>query len=666
MGTFMEMNQSYHAKRFYFIVSLMLLMGLGILVKLVNIQLVEGDHYREIAKQRTVKTHTIPANRGNIYSSDGSLLATSIPSYTIRFDALAPKQEDFDANVDALSDSLSTLLQKSKYEVKNELIKARNQKNRFLLLARKRSYTDYMRMKKFPLFNKGPYKGGFIAEQKVVREHPIGLVAERTIGYERKDENGNLNGKGIEWSFKDFLNGKDGTQLMQKMAKGQWKPLRDENELEPQDGLDVISTIDVYMQDIAHHALLDQLVKHDADHGCVVVMETKTGYVKAISNLGRDKDGNYFETVNYAINEAHEPGSTFKLVSMMALLEDNLADTSTVFNSNGGEIILYNRKIKDSRKGGYGKISLGKAFEVSSNTVIVQAIHNNYKNNPKGFLKHVYQSKLHEPLDLQIQGAGVPFVPTPDNKNRWYGTSLPWMAWGYGVSITPLHTLTMYNAIANNGVMVKPLFVKEVKEWNQTIKKFPPTVIQSRVCSPETAQKLKGVMENVVKKGTASKLYSKDFPMAGKTGTAKNNYNQDDLHYVSSFVGYFPANAPKYSCIVVIHKPSIQTGFYGADVSGPVFKRIAQKVYTNTPSQNVIKKIDQVPVEVQNNYQKYYAKLQSKYLPNLIGMDVMDAIAIIENLGMKAKINGVGKVKKQSLEPGSNIQKNQVIYLEVS
>ncbi|MFN3640456.1 MAG: peptidoglycan D,D-transpeptidase FtsI family protein, partial [Flavobacterium sp.] len=481
----MSQNEKNSNYRMYFMALVILMMAIAVLVKLFNIQWVEGDYYRELAKERTVKNFIIPANKGNVYSSDGSLLATSIPKYKIRFDALAPTDEDFNAHLKPLCDSLSKLLGKPSQFYTTELLKARANRNRYVLIARSLSYTDYMRIKSFPLFNKGPYKGGIITEQSTFREHPIGLVAERTVGYERTTPEGNPDGKGIEWAFRDYLHGKDGKRLMQKMSKGQWKPIRDENEIEPIDGCDVISTIDVYIQDIAHHALLKQLEYYEADHGCVVVMETKTGAVKAISNLGRNKNGQYTETINYAISESHEPGSTFKLVDLLALFEDKLADTSSVFDSKGGEITYFNRRVRDSKKGGYGKITLARGFELSSNTVLVQAVYDNYKNDPKKFVAHLNRMKLNEPLGLQIQGEGKPIIPQPGAKN-WYGTTLPWMAYGYGVSMTPLQTLTLYNAVANNGEMVKPLFVSEIKQMNQTIRKFDKEVIVPQIASDET------------------------------------------------------------------------------------------------------------------------------------------------------------------------------------
>ncbi|HEU0136743.1 MAG TPA: penicillin-binding protein [Flavobacterium sp.] len=657
--------------RIYLFAFAIFLMAVGIIVKLTNIQWVEGDYYRKLAKDRTVRNFVIPANKGNIYSADGSLLATSIPNYTIRFDAVAPQSEAFEENIRPLADSLSILLGKPASFYHAQLRKARVQKNRYYLLARGLSYTDYMRMKKFPLFRLGANKGGIISEQKTVREHPIGKIAERTIGYERVNPDGTPDGKGIEWAYRKYLTGKDGKVLKQKIAKGQWKPIRDVNEVDPQDGYDIISTIDVYIQDIAHHALLKQLELYEADHGCVVVMETKTGHVKAISNLGRAKDGSYYETTNYAIAESHEPGSTYKLADMMSLLDDKKVDTNAVYNSNGGVVLYSGKKVRDSHEGGYGKISLAKGFEVSSNTVLVQAVYENYKNDPKQFVGNLNRYGLNSKLGLPLQGEGVPYIPQPGDKH-WSAISLPWMAFGYGVHITPLQTLTYYNAVANNGEMVKPQFVSEIREWNKTIKKYDKEVLNPRICSPETIAKLKALLANVVKKGTGSKLYSKDFPMAGKTGTAQANYNRKDgteKHYISSFVGYFPADLPQYSCIVVVHEPNTsKNNYYGADVAGPVFKRIAQKIFTGAPSTNEIKNLNKKIQKQELSYDNYYSKSLDKIqvVPNLKGMAGMDAVALLENLGIKVRAIGIGKVRKQSLQPGQQLTKNAVIILELS
>jgi cell division protein FtsI (penicillin-binding protein 3) len=657
--------------RIYIVGAVIFFMALAIVVKITNIQWVEGDSLRKLANKHSIKNFVIPANKGNIYSADGSLLATSIPNYNIRFDAIAPNAKDFHKYIKPLSDSLAVLFNKPSNYFQLELTRARTSGNRFYLLARDLSYTEYIKIKQFPLFKLGIYRGGIIVEQEVVRKHPIGEIASRTIGYERITPEGLPDGKGIEWAFRKYLNGKDGKVLKQKIAKGQWKPIRDVNEVEPQDGYDIISTLDVYIQDIAHHALMDQLIKYKADHGCVVVMETKTGYVKAISNLGKIAEETYAETTNYAIAESHEPGSTYKLADLMTLLEDKKVDTSAVYNTNGGVIMYFGKKVVDSHEGGYGSISLAQGFEKSSNTVMVQAVYNNYKNDPSKFVNHLNAYGLNSRLGLPFQGEGKPYIPQPTDKT-WSNLSLPWMAFGYGVSITPLQTLTYYNAVANNGEMVKPQFVSEIKEWNNTIKKFDKQVINPKICSQETILKLKAVLENVVKRGTASKLYSKDFSMAGKTGTAQANYGTNggaDKHYISSFVGYFPADLPKYSCIVVVHNPdSSNNNYYGADVAGPVFKRIAQKIFTDSPTKNIVKNLDLKNSNQEKNYSDYYTKSQENknVIPNLKGMSGMDAVAILGNLKVKVKVIGVGKVKRQSLNPGQAIKSDTIITLELS
>src|SRR5690606_24364148 len=334
---------------------------------------------------------------------------------------------------------------------------------------------------------------------------PIGKIAERTVGNDRDN-----NPVGLEGAFNEYLQGKDGRQVKQKIAKGQWKPIFDENEIEPQDGLDVVTTINVNIQDIAHHALLAQLEKHEADHGTVIVMETKTGEIKAVSNLGRTSDGKYFEKLNYAIGESHEPGSTFKTMAFVAALEDKVIDSSTVVNTGSGSWPFYGRKVSDARKGGYGTISMAKALEVSSNVAFARIIDDNYKNNPSRFINLLKKMNLDQPIGLPIHGEGQPVIPDPSNKKLWSKNALPSIAYGYNVSLTPLQILTFYNAIANNGVMVKPRFLKEIRKWNTVVEKFETEVINPQIASEETIKIVQEVLKNIVKRGTGKKLYSPD------------------------------------------------------------------------------------------------------------------------------------------------------------
>jgi len=659
-------------KRLYLVSAGLFLFAIAVVVKLVSIQMVHGDKYRDLAEKRTEKMFTIEPNRGNLYSDDGSLLATSVSRYTVRFDAVTVDEQDFLDNVKPLSNELAKLLGKSSSHYQQILRKAKANKNRYALVARNLDYSDYMALKQFPLFEKGPYKGGVIIEQKTVREHPLGKIAERSVGYERFDENGYSTRVGLEGAFGQYLRGIEGKRLKQKIAKGQWKPIGLDNIVEPKDGYDVISTIDINIQDIAHHGLLGQLEKYNADHGCVIVMETETGEIKAISNLGRTKEGKYYERLNYAIGESSEPGSTFKLMNLVAGLEDKVIDTSTVIDTEKGFWRIYRHRVKDTKNGGYGKISMAKAFEVSSNVAFAKMVHNSYKENPENYVDRLREMKLHQELGLPIKGEGKPVIRYPGEKG-WSGLSLAQMAYGYEVSMTPLQILTFYNAIANDGEMVKPRLIKEVKEWNTTIQKFEKEVIDPSICSKQTVDKVQQLMANVVseKHGTGHGLYSANFSMAGKTGTAQKNYaskDPDKFGYISSFSGYFPAENPKYSCIVVIHEPDKSVGYYGADVAGPVFKSIAQKIYANNPLINEVELMTAENQNLDNEYQKYYTEAQKKYnrVPNVRGMSGMDAVSILENLGLQVEVTGNGKVQKQSVSHGTDITKVDKIVLELS
>jgi len=668
----MAISEKHILTRLYLVSGGLFLFAALVLFKLVSIQIIDGDKYKELALQRTEKMFTIPPNRGNLYSDDGSLLATSVSKYTIRFDAVTVKDADFKQFVNPLATKLGALLHKPSSHFEQVLRKAKANKNRYALIARNLDYSEYISIKDFPLFNMGPYRGGLIVEQKTVREHPLGKIAERSVGYERFDENGYATRVGLEGAFGEYLRGKEGKRLKQKIAKGQWKPIGLDNIIEPKDGYDVVSTIDINIQDIAHHALLRQLEKYKADHGCVIVMDTRSGEIKAISNLGRTDGDKYYERLNYAIGESHEPGSTFKLMSLVAALEDNKVDTSTVIDTEKGRWRLYDRIVRDSKYGGYGKISVSTAFEVSSNTAFAKMIHNSYKDNPQAFVNSLMRMELHMDLGLPIKGEGMPVIRNPGDKG-WSGISLAWMSHGYEVSLTPLQTLAFYNAIANDGELVRPRLIKEVKEWNNTIRHFDKEVINPAICSKETARKVQQLLKNVVEKehGTGHRLYSENFSMAGKTGTAQKNYvgkDPDKLRYISTFAGYFPAENPKYSCIVVIHEPDKSVGYYGADVSGPVFKSIAQKIYANNPLVDEVESLMAENKELEQAYEQYYAEARKKtaMMPDLKGMSGMDAISILENLGLEVEVKGNGKVKKQSVSKGTALSQVSKIVLELS
>ena len=649
----------------------MLVFASSIIFKLIDIQFTNGDYYRELSENRVFKNIEIPANRGNIYSEQGRLLATSVPKYDIRFDALAPTENNFNEYVEELSIKLGENFNKpSEYYIKT-LTNARINKNRYLLIARNLGYLEYMKIKNFPLFKLGSFKGGIITEQYTKRDYPIGGVAQRTVGYERYDDFGNVTRPGIDGAFgPKYLKGENGSRLSQKIGKGQWKPVEDFNQKEPRDGYDIYTTINIEIQDVAHFALLEQLEYYEADHGSVIVMETSTGEIRAISNLGRTSEGKYYEKLNYAIGESHEPGSTFKLMAMVAALEDKVVDTSDVIDTRNGVLSFYGRKVKDSKKGGYGKISAAKAFEVSSNTGLVQIVNNGYEKNPEKFIDRIFSMGLNNQLDLELIGEGKPIFTHPSDKKNWDGLDLPWMAFGYGISLTPLQTLTFYNAIANNGKMVKPRFLKEVRSFDNVIETFDTQIINSSICSKETINKVKQMMINVVEKkhGTAHNIYDKNFSMAGKTGTCQTEYWKNSNLYISSFAGYFPAEDPKYSCIVVIHKPNKTKGYYGNVVAAPVFKKIAQKIYSETPIVQEQKFLNEINIlkEDSNDINPYYMSLNSSIMPDLSKMELMDAIALLENFGMKVIIQGKGKKINQSIKKGKTVKKDQKIILRLT
>lgn len=633
------------------------------------IQTVEGDKYKDILSNRTIKTDTIFANRGNVYAATGDLLATTMSKYTVRMDVVtAVENKKFDKeSVNALADSLSVMFGKSSTHYKTYLKAAKRRKNRYLFIARDLGYIDYVRLKSFPILKYGQYRGGLITEQRNVRARPLGEMGVRTVGY--ADYRGHV---GIEGSFINYLKEENGWRKKQKIAKGQWKPINDKNEQEPRDGRDVITTIDVNIQDVAHNALLSQLVKFEADHGCAVVMEAETGEVKAIVNLGKSSPGKYYEKRNYAVYEAQEPGSTFKLASLLVALEDEKVDTGKVVDTERGVIKVYGRSIRDSHRGGYGKVSLARAIEVSSNVGIAKMVMQNYKSNPQEFVDGVKDLGFGDMLNVPIKGEGVPFIPDPKyvkkgDPKSWNGLSLPWMAWGYGVKITPLQILTFYNAIGNNGIMVKPKFVKELRNQGKVEETFPTEIIKKRIASKENVLKLQAILENVVKRGTGERLYSPNFSMAGKTGTCQAEYWTGNTQYISSFAGFFPAKNPKYSCIVVVNKPNKRKGYYGATVAAPVFKAIAQKIYaSNLQEQEVDIEEELSLASLEVDYDSYDKKNNSTELkmPNVRGMALMDAVSVLENKGLKVAIHSTSEwVRKQSVLRGARIKKGQRVVL---
>ena len=651
-------------QRFYLLATFMLLFALVLVGKLIHIQFYENDKGLGLAPETLVKNVVLAPSRGNIYAADGNILATSIPRYELHWDAITPSVHLFDTYKTILADSIAKVLGKSSKQILRSLERARKQKNRYWLIDKDLSFSEFKRYKSFPIFNQNVYRGGLIVEQEIKREHPLGKVAERTIGYEKQDQDGTYFRVGLEGAFSEYLRGDSGLRLKQKIANGQWKPISDSNEKEPTEGYDLYTTIDVNIQDIAHNALLSQLEKFKADHGSVVVMEVKTGAIKAIANLGRTETGKYFEKLNFAVGETYEPGSTFKLMGMIAALEDNVINEKSLVETGNGEMLFYKKfKVKDSKRGGYGTLTAAKAFEVSSNVGLVKIIYENYKNNPKQFVDRLYNMGLNKPLGIPIRGEGLPKIPYPTDRD-WDGLDLPWMAYGYGVSLTPLQVLAFYNAIANQGELVKPRFLNQISNFgNAPTKVFSKQVLNPSICSEETLVKVQKMMFNVVDKkwGTAYGIKDPLLTMAGKTGTGQVDYTTDDVKYISSFVGYYPVEDPKYSCIVVIHKPNKAKGYYGATVAAPVFKTIAKQIFNDIPYEVQLSK---EALKLLINPQK--TQNAENILPDLAGLSRGEALKKIEKLGLQVKLKGSGIVKSQSPKAGTRIKKQQQIILELS
>ncbi len=651
--------------RFYFVIFFMIIFSFVLMGKLIYIQVVEGEKYKIIASNQTVKNVVLQPSRGNIYSEYGSLMATSVAQYEVRWDSKVPSNSLYNNNKEKLAKDLSLILQTPYTKLYESLENARGNNNRYMLIAKNLSYSKLKKIRSLPIFNLPSFKGGLIVEQQIKREHPLGKIAERTIGYEQKSLNGNYFRVGIEGAFGTYLRGEEGRRLKQRIANGQWKPINDVNEKEPTQGHDVYTTINLNIQDITHSALLEQLEKYKAEHGTAVVMETKTGKIRAIVNLGRTSKGTYYEKLNYAVGELNEPGSTFKLISMIAALEDKAIDLEDLVDTGNGEITFYNKyKVRDVKKGGYGLIPASKVFELSSNVGMVNIVHNYYKDDPSKFVNRLYNMGVNKPLGVSIKGEPKPKIPYPSDKD-WDGLDLPWMAYGYGLSMTPLQILSFYNAIANDGELLRPQFIEKITNAGEKPQKvFKKEIINPSICSEETLIKIKSMLFNVVDKkwGTANQIKDSLFNVAGKTGTCQLDYTKEEVQYISSFVGYFPAENPTYSCIVVIHRPDKSLGYYGSTVAAPVFKKIAKKIYISTPKNIIIK-----PSEIRLSLNKAQNdKINNIEIPDLVGKTSLDAISIVEKLGLNFKIVGNGRVVKQSIKPGTKIKVGQLIVLEFS
>ena len=579
-------NKSKFLLRLYFTSAILLVFGIGIGYKLFYLQFIEGDKYRKIAEDKTLKNFVVNSVRGNIFSDDGSLLATSTTKYDIFFDSKTVANNVFESELIELSEQLSKYSDKDNQYWYEYLNNGKRENKRYLPLLKNISRDKVEKIKNFPILKYGSIKGGLIVESKIKREYPLGKVAERTIGYERVDDNGNYRGVGLEHAYGKFLRGKNGNMIKRKISNGQWKVLDNDLNKDPINGLDINTTINTYMQDIVHDYLLEQTEKFEADHSTAILMEVNTGKIKAISNFGRTENGKYYEKLNYGIGELMEPGSTFKLMTMIAALEDQVIDTLKLIDTENGVVDFYGYKVRDSRKGGYGKINAMDIFRLSSNTGMVKIISEAYNGKSEKFVNRLYNMGINNSVDMLIKGEPNPKIPHPSDSN-WNGLSLPWMSYGYGILLTPLQILSFYNAVANEGEMLKPTFLESTNKFGSINKnqEFKKSVLNPAICSKNTLATVQQMLYDVInhENGTAKNIRSSNVKISGKTGTAQVGYDTDQVDYISSFVGYFPANNPKYSCIVVVHKPNKKIGYYGSDVAAPVFKRIAEKISSRFP-----------------------------------------------------------------------------------
>lgn len=689
--------------RTYVVYAFASLFALAIFLRTLFIQFVEGEKYREKAAHNTLRVQKIVATKGNIYASDAqSLLATSIPIYQIRMDTRAEALTDdiFYNEVDSLAYCLSNLFEdRTKSEYRDFLVKARKKGERYQLIKRKVKHRELKALKEFPLFRRGRYKSGLIVERQDRRATPFQHLAKRTIGYDSE----NSQAVGLEGAYRKELNGEDGQRLMQKIAGGVWMPLNADNEKDPKNGSDIYTTIDIDIQDVAEAALLKQLESHDAHHGCVIVMEVKTGAIKAIANLTRTSPGVYDEVYNYAIGQCMEPGSVIKLASAMAALEDGYIELDDIVNAEGGQKKFYNKMVTDHDV--HYEMTIKRAFEVSSNVAFAKIITENYGNKPQQFVDRIRSFGLGDTLGIGISGEGVPLIKNVNDK-YWSGITLPQMAYGYETEFTPLQILTFYNAVANNGKMVKPRLVDKIMDRNKLVRQFEPIVMKEKICSDRTIKKAQELLEAVVENGTASNLKNDNYSIAGKTSTAqilqKGSYQS--RVYQSSFAGYFPTEDPLYSAIVVINAPS-KGVYYGSQVAGPIFKEVSDKIFAkniemhqeldtlmfgaNSPIpysksgnyNNIAKVFEIIGINpLTDNQELEWVRtstldstvlIQSQTIhkdlvPNVTGMSIRDALYLLENKGLTVHFSGAGTIKKQSLPPGTRIRPNMEIKLELS
>ncbi|MEO6837276.1 MAG: penicillin-binding protein [Ginsengibacter sp.] len=688
---------------------IMIAMGAVVLGRAIYIQKFQGNYWKAMSNKQHLKYMDINAERGTIYSEDGNMLSTSLPVFDIYidFDADGLREKEgkrFYKHLDSLSISLASLFKDASVSSYRKLLLTQYKKRaRYFPLQKKISFEQYQALRDFPLVREGRNKSGFIVEVKDNRINPYVLLANRTIGLSRGDTSRNV---GLERSYDSVLKGQTGQRLMRYVA-GAYVPV-DGAEIAPENGKDVITTIDTYVQDVAENALLQMMEQNSSIHGSCIVMEVKTGKIKAIANLGKRPDGSYWEDYNYGLGMRTEPGSVFKIATLISLLEDHYVDTSSIVDCEGGQTSFYGLRITDAERG-TGKITVKQAFAISSNVAFAKMADEYYHNQPQKFYNHLHALRLDTTSGIDIVGAARPFIKKP---KHWDKTTIPFMAHGYEELETPLNLLMVYNAIANNGTMMKPYLVNSIDDMGNVIQSFKPEVLVNKICSDATLGKLKSCLLGVVENphGTGHGLENDQYEFAGKTGTAvtamdNRGYNKGAKIYQSAFIGYFPVNNPEYSIAVVIQNSDESKHFYGASVAGPVFKAVADRLYATRIAQKPFDRMDMAPDN--GTYQFYGMKndlntifdkfkyketdsavsgnwrstilhdnsvkltadnisLKSAKVPDVTGMGLKDALYVLENMGLKVSATGRGKVTSQSLAQNSEFKKGEQIKLQLN
>jgi cell division protein FtsI (penicillin-binding protein 3) len=678
---------------------------LVVLGKAFYIQRVQGAYWRSLSDSLHQKFIELDAERGTVYSEDSSMLSTSIPNFNIYIDFGADGLREkngkrFTENLDSLSLCLAGLFgDQSSQAYKKDLLRGYRTMDRYYLLHSNLSFDEYKKLRSFPLVRQGRNKSGFIAEVNNKRLNPFGLLANRTIGLARA----NAQNVGLERTYDTLLKGQVGKRLVRYIAGGTYIPVEG-YEIESENGKDIVTSLDVNIQDIAENALLKGMLDNEAEHGTCIVMEVATGKVKAMANLGRQSDGTYWEDLNYAIR-ATEPGSTFKLATMLTLLEDHKIRLSDNIDLEGGVWKVARRTVYDSEPHENKTFTVKQAFEISSNVGMAKLAWANYAGNPNAFVDHLKKLKFNQLTGIDLVGETTPIVKTPKSRT-WSATTLPWMAFGYEVLVSPLQTLTLYNAVANNGRMMKPYLVSAIQESGITVRENAPETMIEKICSDATLAQLKECLNGVVTEGTGKDLFKGSFyKVAGKTGTAlvaNGNRGYADHIYQSSFAGYFPADHPKYSCIVVIKNKPFAKKYYGAAVAGPVFKELADKLMSSEsgPMEATIHPITRDSAQFfyagsthdmqqvihtlgvgytdsagKNEWSRLYAAnyqpvlnkevITRQTMPDVKGMGLKDALYLLESMDLKVAAKGRGKVRMQSIQPGSALRKNEPVMIQL-